>query len=229
LCTGPSWAKKSSRPVGAVFDRPGQMPKTRINCSFGFANDIPAEGQAGDRRSPLQAYNGVLGGTCRGGLRPPARGKCPKRILIARSGLLTIFRRMNRRATTGRPYRLTTGFWVVLRCLARPEQMPKTHINCPFWFANDIPANEPAGDRRSPLQAYNGVSGGTCRGGLRPPARGKCPKRILIARSGLLTIFRRMNRRATTGRPYRLTTGFRVVLVGAVFDRQHRANAQNAY
>jgi hypothetical protein len=141
------------------------MPKTHINCPFWFANDIPANEPAGDHRSPLQAYNGVLGGACRGGLRPPARGKCPKRILIARSGLLTIFRRMNRRATTGRPYRLTTG-----------------------------------------------GSGGACRGGLRPPARGKCPKRILIARLGLLTIFRRMNRRATAGRPYRLTTGFWVVL-----------------
>jgi hypothetical protein len=42
-------------------------------------------------------------------------------------------------------------------------------------------------------------------------------------------IFRRMNQRATTGRPYRLTTGFRVVLVGAVFDRPPGANAQNAY
>jgi hypothetical protein len=149
--------------------RPGQMPKTHINCPFWFANDIPANEPAGDRRSPLQAYNGVSGGTCRGGLRPPARGKCPKRILIARLGLLTIFPRKDRRATAGRPYRLTTGFWVVLRCLARPGQMPKTHINCPFGFANDIPANEQAGDRRSPLQAYNGVSGGTCRGGLRPP------------------------------------------------------------
>jgi hypothetical protein len=140
--------------------RPEQMPKTHINCPFWFGNDIPANEPAGDHRSPLQAYNGVSGGTCRGGLRPPARGKCPKRILITRSG-----------------------------------------------FANDIPANEPAGDRRSPLQAYNGVLGGTCRGGLRPPARGKCPKRVLIARLGLLTIFPRKDRRATAGRPYRLTTG----------------------
>jgi hypothetical protein len=42
-------------------------------------------------------------------------------------------------------------------------------------------------------------------------------------------IFRRMNQRATAGRPYRLTTGFWVVLVGAVFDRPPGANAQNAY
>jgi hypothetical protein len=42
-------------------------------------------------------------------------------------------------------------------------------------------------------------------------------------------IFPRKDRRATTGRPYRLTTGFWVVLVGAVFDRPPGANAQNAY
>jgi hypothetical protein len=148
------------------------MPKTHINCSFGFTNDIPANEPAGDRRSPLQADNGVLGGACTVRSSTARPGQMPKTHINYPPVFTMIFRRMNQRATAGRPYRLTTG-----------------------------------------------VLGGTCRGGLRPPARGKCPKRVLITRSGLLTIFPRKDQRATAGRPYRLTTVFRVVLVGAVFDR----------
>jgi hypothetical protein len=162
------------------------MPKTHINYPPVFTMIFRRMNQRATAGRPYRLTTGFWVVLVRCGLRPPARGKCPKRVLIARLGLLTIFPRKDRRATAGRPYRLTTGFWVVLRCLARPEQMPKTRINYPPVFTMIFRRKEPAGDRRSPLQADNGVLGGTCRGGLRPPARGKCPKRVLITRLYLL-------------------------------------------
>ena len=78
------------------------MPKTHNNCSFGLLT-IFRRSTAGDHRSPLRLQRGS------GGVSGFDRlGQCPKRVLIARLGLLTIFRRMNRPQV---PYSLNGVLW----------------------------------------------------------------------------------------------------------------------
>jgi hypothetical protein len=75
--------------------RGGLRPPARVG--YGFLSDGPA----GERSSPLQAYNDVL-----------VLARVVGAVFDRQPGLATVFCRMDRRASAARPYRHAPGLWV---------------------------------------------------------------------------------------------------------------------
>jgi hypothetical protein len=143
--------------IGAVFDRPRyKAPIYGIYAGVRFATGIQCNRTAGDRRSPLQNIT-VEYGFRRLGRSLTARGIKPQYAVFTRVlGLLRVFSVTERRATAGRPYRISPLSMDFGDCVGavfdRPRyKAPICGIYAGVRFATVFRGNGTEGDRRSPL------------------------------------------------------------------------------